>query len=120
VLKSFGIEDPSWKDLVQLLDAALLLLLLAAVAVYAIRGRVASDPWLLLLQAIRDMASQQGAQITMHATLREISANLVKPTAYQKQWLADLEVVRYAPPSAQKTDLATLKRQFKKLFPRKP
>jgi hypothetical protein len=116
LLKSFGIDDPSWKDLVQLLDAALLILLLIAVAVYLLRGKMRRDPWAVLLQAIRNKASQQGAKITAHATLREISANLVKPTAHQKQWLIDLEAVRYAPPSAQKTDLATLKRQFKKLF----
>jgi transglutaminase-like putative cysteine protease len=112
LLKKLGIDDPSWKDLVQLLDAALLALLLIAVGVYALRGRVRKDPWMVLVQAIRDRASQQGAALPENATLREMASKYPQ----HQQWLMALEALRYAPLAAQKTDLATLKQQSKKLF----
>ena len=115
-LKRLGIDDPSWKDLVQLLDAVLLILLILGVAVYAWRGPGKTDPWLAIVQAIRDKALQQGVQIPENATPREIASKYPQ----YKQWLMDLEVVRYAPLAAQKTDLATLKRQFKKFSQIRP
>jgi hypothetical protein len=117
LLKRLGIDDPSWKDLVQLLDAVLLMLLLIGVFVYAWRGSGQQDSWLNLLQSIRDKALQQGVAISENATPREIAARYTPRTAAMTQWLIEFESVRYASPTAQKTDLATLKRQFKKIFP---
>jgi hypothetical protein len=117
LLKRLGIDDPSWKDLVQLLDAVLLMLLLIGVFVYAWRGSGQQDSWLNLLQSIRDKALQQGVAISENATPSEIAARYTPRTAAMTQWLIDFESVRYASPTAQKTDLATLKRQFKKIFP---
>jgi transglutaminase-like putative cysteine protease len=111
-LKRLGIDDPSWKDLVQLLDAVLLILLLLGVAIYAWRGSGKQDPWLALVEAIRDKALRQGVVIAENATPREIASKYPQ----HKQWLMDLESARYASPTAQKADLATLKRQFKKIF----
>jgi transglutaminase-like putative cysteine protease len=116
LLRSLGIDDPNWKDLIQLLDAALLALLLMAAGVYALRGRGRTDPWTVIVQAIRDKASQQGAALPENATLREIASKYPE----YRQWLMDMEAVRYAPPNQQKNDLATLKRQSKKLFQIKP
>lgn len=113
LLKSLGIDDPSWKDLVQLLDVALLALLLIAIAIYALRGRVRKDPWTLLLQAIRNKASQLGLQMPENATPREIALLLPPSTPQIAQWFADLEAARYG---SKNMDIATLKRQFKKLF----
>jgi hypothetical protein len=112
LLKRLGIDDPSWKDLVQLLDAVLLILLLLGVAIYAWRGSGKQDPWLALVEAIRDKALRQGVVIAENATPREIASKYPQ----HKQWLMDLESARYASPTAQKADLATLKRQFKKIF----
>ncbi len=113
LLKSLGIEDPSWKDLVQLLDAALLALLLIAAAIYALRGRVRKDSWTLLLQAIRDKASEQGVQVPQNATPRELALQFPRSTPQMKQWFADFEAARYG---SKKVDIATLKRQFKIVF----
>ncbi len=119
-LKRLGIDEPNWKDLVQLLDVALLLLLLIALLAYAWRGPGKPDPWAVLVQAIRDKALRHGMHIPENATPREIALALPHPNAQMTQWLRDLEAARYAPISAQKTDLATLKRQFKKIFQIKP
>lgn len=113
LLKSLGIEDPSWKDLVQLLDAALLALLLIAAAIYALGGRVRKDSWTLLLQAIRDKASEQGVQVLQNATPRELALQFPRSTPQIKQWFADFEAARYG---SKKVDIATLKRQFKIVF----
>lgn len=107
-LKRLGIDEPSWKDLVQLLDAVLLILLLLGVAVYAWRGSGKQDPWLALVEAIRDKALQQGVQIPENATPREIASLWPNATLQMKAWLEKLEVARYG---AQKYDVATLKRQ---------
>jgi hypothetical protein len=97
---------------VQLLDAALLLLLLIAAAVYTMRGRVRKDPWLAMLQTIRDKASMLGIQIPEHATPREIARALPNVTAKMTKYLMELEAARYG---SQKMDIATLKRQLKNL-----
>ena len=107
-LKRLGIDDPSWKDLVQLLDAVLFIFLLIGVAVYAWRGSGKQDPWLALVEAIRDKAVRQGVQIPENATPREIASLLPHATTQMKAWLAKLEAARYG---AQKYDVATLKRQ---------
>jgi hypothetical protein len=112
MLKRLGIDDPSWKDLVQLLDAVLLVLLLIGMAIYVWRGSGKQDPWLSLVQAIRDKALRQGVVIAENATPREMASRYPQ----HKQWLMDLESARYAPKASQSTDMATLKRQFKKLF----
>ena len=120
LLKRLGIDDPSWKDLVQILDAVLLMLLLIGVVIYAWRGSGKQDQWLILVEAIRVKALRQGVSFPENATPREIALALPHRTPHITQWLMELESARYASPAAQKTDLATLKRQFKKIFKAPP
>jgi hypothetical protein len=115
-LKKLGIENPSWRDLVQLLDAALLILFLIGIAVYVWRGKQGEDSWTALLEAIRHKASQQGIQIAPNATPREMALVMQRRTPQMTQWFMDVEAARYAPQSSKNQSLATLKRQSKKLF----
>lgn len=112
-LKRLGIDDPSWKDLVQLLDIALLGLFGLGIIVYVWRGRQGIDPWMALVEAIRNKALQQGVQLSEHATPREIALALPHRTMQMTQWLMDLEAARYR---SKKIDVATLKRQSKNIF----
>ena len=115
-LKRLGVDDPSWKDLVQLLDAVLLILLSLSALVYIWHGSGRKDPWLSLMQTIRTKLNQQGIKLSENITPREIALALPHPTPQITQWLMDMETLRYAPQSLHRTDIATLKRQFKKLF----
>lgn len=115
-LKRLGVDDPSWKHLVQLLDAVLLILLSLSALVYIWHGSGRKDSWLSLMQTIRTKLNQQGIQLSENITPREIALALPHPTPQITQWLMDMETLRYAPQSLHRTDIATLKRQFKKLF----
>lgn len=114
-LKKLGIADPSWRDLVQLLDAALLILLLLGVGIYVWRGSSKQDPWLALLEAIKEKAQAQSAALPPNATPREIALAWPRRTPQITQWLMDIEAARYAPKNRQNQSLATLQRQLKHL-----
>ena len=116
LLKKLGIENPSWKDLVQLLDAVLLILLLLGVAIYAWRGSDKQDPWMALLEAMRNKALQDGVHIPHNATPREIALAYPSRTAHITQWLMDMEAARYGVQSKiKKNNLATLRARLKAL-----
>jgi protein-glutamine gamma-glutamyltransferase len=126
-LKNLGFDNPSWKDLVQLLDAALIALFAIGAAVYVFKGKRKTDPWLLLLQAARDKALRAGLALAPNASPRDIAQAL--PPSWPNRlaalaWLHQLERQRYqstrnpiAPKSNNNTPhVATLKRRFKSDF----
>jgi hypothetical protein len=124
-LKSWGFEQPSWRDLVQLLNLALLLLLAATVAIYVLGFQRKPDPWLKLLETARDKVMQLGVKLPPNASPKTIA--LALPTQLHNykalvDWLMALEQLRYqassalAPQRSVLAKLSTLKRQFKQLL----
>ena len=122
LLKKLGFDAPSWKSMAQLLNAALVLLVLAGAVLYALAGRRKTDPWLVLLQAARDRALHAGLQLAPNASPQAIARALPESwpsRATTIQWLQQLEQVRYQHhnhPKASEQHLATLKRSFKSHF----
>lgn len=122
LLKKLGFDTPSWKSMAQLLNAALLLLVVTGAALYALAGKSKADPWLVLLQAARNKALQAGLPLTQNASPKDIAQAL--PAGWPKRtatnlWLKQLEQIRYKDQfskSKSNNDLATLKRSFKTYF----
>ncbi len=116
-LKRLGIDVSNWRDLVQLLNGVLLLLFALSAAVYLWQGRRGRDPWLALMQRLRDQLARQGLALPDNATPLEIAQALPNRTPRMLQWLMALEAARYAPLGAQQTkSLSTLKRQLPSVF----
>ena len=120
--KQLGFDAPSWKSMAQLLNAALVLLVLAGAGLYALAGRRTADPWLALLQAARDKALQAGLRLAKNASPKDIAQAL--PADWPNRtaasvWLMQLEQIRYSHHARQphpSKHLATLKRSFKSHF----
>ncbi len=125
-LKKLGVSDPSWRDLVQLLDGALIFLLCAGAAIYAVSGRRSRNDWLILLQEARMKASSLGARLGPNATPKDIAKALPADLPQRKEaqsWLLQLEQYQYQSQypqrlaiGEQKKLLATLKRTMKTVF----
>jgi len=119
-LKSLGFDNPNWKDLVQLLDAALIALLALGAGIYWWAGKSRHDPWTALLHAARDKALQAGVHLPMQITPRAFAAQIPAHWTGREslmRWLIQLEGLRYAQAKSTPTavDLGTLKRNFKRL-----
>ena len=117
LLKKLGFDAPSWQSVLQLLNAALVLLLLLGAAAYVLGGKVRSDPWLVLLNAARNQLQNLGIALEPHASPKAMAALLSLRYGTQatqaNRWLLALEQARYSPAHA---DLSTLKRRFKSAF----
>lgn len=118
-LKHLGFDSPSWRDLVQLLNAAVIALLCLGTIIYARQGKRSVDPWLALLQAARNKALRAGLTLAPHATPQAIAQAL--PHNWPKRdlaiaWLMQLERARYDNQQAHADHLTTLKRSFKTDF----
>jgi protein-glutamine gamma-glutamyltransferase len=116
-LKSLGFDNPNWKDLVQLLDAALIALLALGTAIYLWLGKSRQDLWVILLQAARDKGLQAGLAIPTSVTPRVLAAQIPKHWIGRESlvhWLIQLEMTRYGKTKLA-TDIATLMRTFKRL-----
>jgi protein-glutamine gamma-glutamyltransferase len=130
-LKNVGYAQPTWRDLVQLLIAVLLVWLGVIGIAYTHRARqkknVWLNKWLFLLQAAREQAVRAGAVLAPNASPQDIGKQLsacfpgrAVEIATANAWLMQLERARYQKQHASKeysrADLATLKRSFKQDF----
>jgi hypothetical protein len=117
MLKKWGFDAPSWKSMVQLLNAALVLLLVLGGIAYALGGKARIDPWLTLLEAARQKLQKMGIELEPNASPKLLATLLFKRFGTQataaNTWLLALEQARYSPARA---DLSTLKRRFKSAF----
>ncbi len=118
-LKSLGMSNPSWQNLLILLDVCIMLLLGIGVVWYVWHGLQGTDKWLALMEAFRAEAVRRGIDLPRNATPRELSPHMATAMPQQaaqiNQWLLDLEATRYAPTQSQRS-LAKLKLQLASLF----
>lgn len=124
LLKDLGFESPSWEDLGKLLIAALVLASLGG-ALWALWEKRQHDPWLRLLHIVIKRLQRAGMPLSPGATPREITRMLEQPPAklarqstQLRDWLLQLEILRYAPVSqgAGKTELTRLRREFQRII----
>lgn len=122
LLRALGFEAPSWEDLGYLLSGALVLASLAGAA-WTRWERSRQDPWLRLLDLVRQRLQGEGLQPGAAATPRELARLLAlrhDPADNRVQaiqaWLRRFEVLRYAPAGASSgADLAALRREWNAL-----
>ncbi len=122
LLRALGFEAPSWEDLGYLLLGALVLASLGGAA-WTRWERKRQDPWLRLLEQVRQQLQRLGLQPGAAATPRELARLLAlkhDPADNRVQaiqaWLQRYEVLRYAPraqPDA--AGLAVLRRELNQL-----
>lgn len=114
-LKKFGIDSPSWQSLVQILGVLLAVAaLLAGVLGYWQRRQI--DPYLRLFLAARQRLAKMGIASSAHDSPRQIAARLSDAT--WRDWLLQLEALRYGPAHAASPSLRALRRALGQL-PRK-
>ncbi|WP_287983841.1 transglutaminase-like domain-containing protein, partial [Diaphorobacter sp.] len=116
LLKSLGMQSPSWQDLVRLLG--LLAALAAATgAGWALWERSRQDPWQRLLLQARQRLARAGLPLPPHLPPRTMAARaraeLGAPAEAAAQWLLRVEHARYAPEP--RALLADLQRELRRL-----
>lgn len=121
LLRDLGFSAPRWQDLIYLLGATTTLSILAGL-LWSLRPVMRRDPWLRLLAAVIRRLQRNGITLAATSTPRSIAAHLSQRFGSQSDtlapwldWLARLEVQRYAPPDARHQRLATLQAEFKHL-----
>ena len=121
LLKNLGFESPSWEDLIYLLIGIVVLASLGAAA-WTLWERTRQDPWLRLLAQACARLQKAGVPLAPNSPPRRMAEQLSAqlgpehPAARRiGDWLLRLEALRYAPPAAQRSRLATLQREFKRL-----
>lgn len=122
LLRALGFEAPSWEDLGYLLLGALVVASLGGAA-WTRWERSRRDPWLRLLDLVRQRLQGEGLQTGAAATPRELSRLLAlrhDPADNRVQaiqaWLRRFEVLRYAPAGTRPgVDLAALRREWNEL-----
>ena len=116
LLKSLGVQSPTWQDLVRLMG------LLAATAAaigtgWALWDRRRHDPWQRLLLQARLRLARAGLALPPHTPPRDMArqarARFGPPAEPAAQWLLRVEQARYAPQPA--TALAQLQRELRRL-----
>ncbi len=121
LLRNLGFESPSWEDLVLVL-AALLVTAALIGAAWTLWERRQSDPWLRLLQRVRQRALRCGIELGGATAPRQIAVLLQQrfgtgPTEAVRAWLLRLEAQRYAAKddNTGRRELARLQRDFRRL-----
>jgi transglutaminase-like putative cysteine protease len=119
LLKNIGFESPSWQDLSYLLIAIVVLASLAGAA-WTLWERTQHDPWLRLLTRARQRLAQAGIESTPATSPRQLARLALAKYGSQGQalhdWLMQLELQRYADPSASRQiQLNQLRQQFSRL-----
>jgi transglutaminase-like putative cysteine protease len=123
LLKNIGFESPSWQDLSYLLIAIVVLASLAG-AGWTLWERTQHDPWLRLLTRARQRAAQAGIESTPATSPRQLARLALAKYGGQSgsqgralhDWLMQLELQRYANPSASRQiQLNQLRQQFSRL-----
>nr|WP_315184807.1 DUF3488 and transglutaminase-like domain-containing protein [uncultured Albidiferax sp.] len=112
LLKNIGFDSPEWEDLGKLL-AGLLVLASLMGAAWTQWERRQHDPWLRLLDQARRKMLKTGIQVPAHAAPRQMAA-LVADRPALRDWLLQMESLRYAPHSP--GSLVAQRRAFKRLF----
>ena len=116
LLKSLGMQSPSWQDLVRLLGL-LAALAAAAGAGWALWERSRQDPWQRLLLQARQRLARAGLPLPPHLPPRTMAARaraeLGAPAEAAAQWLLRVEQARYAPEP--RALLADLQRELRRL-----
>ncbi|HAL37714.1 MAG TPA: DUF3488 domain-containing protein [Polaromonas sp.] len=123
LLKNIGFESPSWQDLSYLLITIVVLASLAG-AGWTLWERTQHDPWLRLLARARQRLAQAGIESTPATSPRQLARLVLAKYGSQSgsqgpalhDWLMQLELQRYANPSASRQiQLNQLKQQFSRL-----
>ena len=116
LLKNIGFDTPSWEDLSYVL-IAIVVLVSAAGAGWALWERTQHDPWLRLLGRARKRLLKAGVELPPASAPRQIATLVTsrfgaaaKPLA---DWLLQLEAQRYS--RQPHSSLAALQRQFNQL-----
>ncbi len=121
LLQNIGFAAPRWEDLVLVL-AALLVTAALIGAAWTLWERRQSDPWLRLLQRVRQRALRCGIELGGATAPRQIAVLLQQrfgtgPTEAVRAWLLRLEAQRYAAKddNTGRRELARLQRDFRRL-----
>ncbi|MBY0455131.1 MAG: DUF3488 and transglutaminase-like domain-containing protein [Burkholderiaceae bacterium] len=120
LLKALGVESPSWHDLARILGALVAGAALAG-ALWTLWERSQHDPWLRLLQQVRQRLQRQGLVVPDTAPPRTLAQAVLAAYGEAARPLHDqllaLERLRYAP--AQPGSKATLRALRRQLMRRK-
>jgi transglutaminase-like putative cysteine protease len=123
LLRNIGFDSPSWEDLGLLLIGCVVLASVIG-ALWTLWERHRQDPWLRLLERARLRMVRARVAIPSGATPREMAQRMEQMREANdprvgpiREWLLRLEVLRYAPPTAERKtiDLKRLRREFKRL-----
>jgi transglutaminase-like putative cysteine protease len=118
LLKDIGFESPSWEDLSYVLIGLIVFVSLCGAA-WTLWERSRHDPWLRLLWRAQRELHKAGLDVPATTPPRQLAdaamARFGTAATALRDWLLQLEALRYAPPGRQATSLATLQRDFKQL-----
>ena len=118
LLKNIGFTSPSWEDLSYVLIGIIVTVSLIGAA-WTLYSRSQHDPWLRLLHTARKRLSAAGLPSDDTTPARELARRAQERWGSAAQalhdWLLQLEALRYAPPTARATTLATLRAQWAQL-----
>ena len=118
LLRSLGIESPSWADLVRLLGILLGLAALGG-AVWTLWERRRTDPWTRMLATVRQHLARAGLDLPAHLPPRALAAQARTHFGPEADalaaWLLQLEQSRYAPTPGPQHHLPALRRSLRQL-----
>ena len=126
LLKNIGFTSPSWEDLGYVL-AGLLVFVSLCGAAWTLWERSRHDPWLHLLRQAAARLEKAGIKLAPNSPPRRLAEQwqawaetqkmATNGTSLIRDWFLKLEALRYAPAASSigRTDLSTLRREFKQL-----
>jgi protein-glutamine gamma-glutamyltransferase len=118
LLKNIGFTSPSWEDLSYVLIGIIVTVSLIGAA-WTLYSRSQHDPWLRLLHTARKRLALAGLTSNDTTPARELARRAQERWGSAAQalhdWLLQLEALRYSPPTARATTLATLRAQWTQL-----